>query len=135
MKHLKVHVNKVDDDSVFVSGKVGNGNYEFYAKVEDEPSKDGINEGRVVKLTIKKGNVNVESHDEEYWDNVIINYDRAWFVKPEDPTSTEVYFVVLDELEQLESYDERIYGGSLLGKVIGKTKDKLSGLRGSKNGA
>lgn len=135
LHHLKVYFDRVSDDSKWVSGYIGNKEFQFYAKVEDEACAEGINGGRVVKLTIKKGEVKVDHHDEKYWDNVIVNYDRAWNVNPNNPTATEVYFVILDELEEIPPYEERIYGGSALGKVIGKAKEKLSGLRGSRNGA
>ena len=46
------------------------GKYDFAAKVYDIPSDSGINQGRVSKLTIKKGS------------RIVASYDRGWDKKP-----------------------------------------------------
>lgn len=45
------------------------------AKVYDEPSCYGINEGRVSKLVI--GKTNVRNHNENFFDQMCFNYDRG----------------------------------------------------------
>ena len=44
--------------------------YEYYAKVYDESSINGINEGRISKLTVSKNGEEIAS------------YDRGWDVEP-----------------------------------------------------
>lgn len=123
MKHLKVFINPVEDDSMYVSGKVGNGTYEFYAKVFDEPSEYGIDGGRISKLTIVAGSINDDP--EELWNKVIVNYDRGWDIKPSNSKHMEIFHAILDELERLPSYEERIYNGSKIKKIAHKTKNKI----------
>jgi hypothetical protein len=61
-----------------------------------------------------------------FWLGVVANYDRDWIIKPTGPEATEVFYVILDELEKIPKYDERIYCGSKIKKAIGKTKKALS---------
>lgn len=66
--------------------------YTYEAKVFDDPSDYGINDGRVSKLWIK--NVSTK--------NVVCNYDRGWDIKPSDAPSKVVYKYVVDYLEKSE---------------------------------
>lgn len=59
--------------------------YTFMAKISDEPSEFGIDEGKVFKLSIVR-----KGEDEE-----IVVYDRGWEVYPEDNDVEEVIDVVL----------------------------------------
>ncbi|SHK92020.1 DUF7678 domain-containing protein [Desulforamulus aeronauticus] len=52
--------------------------YDFEAKVYDHPSTNGIDGGRISKLTIKRGG------------EIIAHYDRGWDVKPESKGRREV---------------------------------------------
>lgn len=75
--------------SAWVQGTAGN--YTFYAKLFDEPSCYGINEGRVSKLEIRRASGKVSK--------CILNYDRGWDVLPETTESNKVFREVLDFLE------------------------------------
>ena len=56
----------------------------YWAKVYDEPSEYGINEGRISKLTVSINGVNV------------ICYDRGWDLEPaEDDKSAQVALAIL----------------------------------------
>ena len=73
-------------DGKWVEGIVNDGEYKFMAKVHNEGSKYGINEGRVSKLSIidKFG--------------YVMNYDRGWDIEL-DPAYQEVFDVVMEVLE------------------------------------
>lgn len=78
------------DNDVWITGwyvKDGKGYY-VNAKVYMEPSKYGINNGPVSKLSI---------YDEK--DNVILNYDRNWDVRPTSEYR-EVYMEILKAVKQ-----------------------------------
>lgn len=62
--------------------------FDFGAMVEREPSIDGINEGRVCRLSIAKG-------PEE-----LLMYDRGWYVTVPD-SCRRVYEQVIKALEEL----------------------------------
>lgn len=126
MRHLTVHIDKVEDDSPWVTGYVGDGTYEFYAKVEDEKHKLGVEKGRVIKLVIRKGEVKDQIDEEEFWKDVVANYDRCWIIKPINAAATEVFYAVLDELEKIPVYKKRIYNGSVIKKVVSKTKSAFN---------
>lgn len=123
MRHLQVNINSIEDDSHWVTGSIGDGMYEFYAKLEDEEVKYGIDNGRTIKLVIRKGEVENQINESEFWEKVVVNYDRKWIIKPQGSASTEIFYAVLDELEKISPYKERIYGGSLINKIIAKTKN------------
>ena len=56
----------------------------FWAKVYDEVSEYGIDEGRISKLTVKIDGVTV------------INYDRGWDIKPdEDDEVAQIALAIL----------------------------------------
>lgn len=88
MRTLKI--TKVD--GLWVSGVVDNGDYGFQAKVFDEGSIYGINEGRVSKLSIWEGEWQGLSH-------CFVNYDRGWDIEPNTETHKEVYQAVIQFLE------------------------------------
>ena len=62
--------------------KIGKSSYRYCAKVYDEGSEWGINEGRVSKLWISKDG------------KTVCNYDRGWDIKPTDP-DTELALEIL----------------------------------------
>ena len=77
---VKVYYNTVNDCG-WTAGRIetlsGAGHYETYiyefsAKVYDLPSKYGINEGRISKLSVKDMRTDVE----------IVGYDREWYLEP-----------------------------------------------------
>lgn len=71
----------------WVKGEVGE--YIFSAKLFDEGSKFGINNGRVSKLSIIKKGSN--------WSNgCILNYDRGWDIEP-----TEEYIECFNSVMEL----------------------------------
>ena len=72
----------------WIKGEVTTGNgtvYTFCAKVFDEGSEYGINEGRISKLEIRLG---------KEW---LVNYDRGWDVRPKDAETKAVYKRLLNE--------------------------------------
>lgn len=75
-------------DSAWVTGECDN-LYHYEAKVFLEPSKYGINEGRVSKLIIQ-----------DLRGKEVVIYDRCWVIKP----TVEVYEVfraIYREMEEL----------------------------------
>lgn len=62
--------------------KVGNSWFHYWYKVFDEPSRFGIDEGRISKLMLKRK------------DEIVCNYDRGWDIKPVD-TDTEMALQIL----------------------------------------
>ena len=77
---VKVYYNTVDDYG-WTAGRIETLSgvdhyesyiYEFEAKVYDLPSKYGINEGRISKLSVKDMRTDVE----------IVGYDREWYLEP-----------------------------------------------------
>lgn len=67
--------------------------YEFCAKVFDEKSEFGINNGRVSKLNIR------------YHSSPIVNYDRGWDLRP-DNSCKPIYKAVMAELKRLPKIGE-----------------------------
>lgn len=64
--------------------------YDFQLKLCNKPSKYGIDEGKVIKLTIR----NAKNYD------LIANYDRGWDVKPEG-TDKNVFATIFAYLSKL----------------------------------
>jgi hypothetical protein len=62
--------------------------FDFGAMVESEPSIDGINEGRVCRLSIANGS------------NELLMYDRGWYVTVPD-SCRRIYEQVVRALEEL----------------------------------
>ena len=62
-------------DDLWMRGRILTeyGDYEFTAKVYDEGSGYGINNGRVSKLELK-----------DFEGNIVVNYDRGWDIYPSD---------------------------------------------------
>ena len=73
---------------VWVSGSVGG--YAYEASVYDEPSRFGINEGRVSKLWVWTA----DRQDE------LLAYDRGWDKEPSE-AHRELYEALLNHLETL----------------------------------
>ena len=63
-------------DTNWYQGEVGY--YSWEGKIFDDPSQFGINNGRVSKLKIKKGN------------KVVVNYDRGWDIPVDEDTAKVV---------------------------------------------
>jgi hypothetical protein len=81
-------------DSNWVSGTVGE--YTFEAKLFDDPSTYGINNGRISKLSIYNDQKRIENRD--FFAACIVNYDRGWDIKP-TKESRPYYKAVLKLLE------------------------------------
>nr|DAS04075.1 MAG TPA: hypothetical protein [Caudoviricetes sp.] len=64
--------------------KVENQNVSYSMKVFEEPSKYGINGGRISKLTLKANK------------RVIANYDRGWDIMPTGKLANEALEMILD---------------------------------------
>ena len=62
--------------------KVNGSWFHYWLKVFDEPSRFGINEGRISKLMLKRKG------------EVVCNYDRDWDIKPVDE-DTEIALQIL----------------------------------------
>ena len=62
----------------WVSGYVGS--YEFSAFILKQPSKSGIDKGRVSKLAIWDPAIRKTTHS--FIGSCIVNYDRGWDIKP-----------------------------------------------------
>lgn len=67
------------------SVKAGNHIYHYWAKVYDTPSKYGINNGRISKLTVKRQG------------RIIINYDRGWDVRPYTQEEHAILWIILND--------------------------------------
>lgn len=90
---MKIHFTEFPMDSNWVKGTVHDGLYSFEAKLFDENSTYGIDDGKVSKLSISYGS---------RWtgfDNCFVNYDRGWDIEPETEEEHDVFIAVLDFLE------------------------------------
>ena len=67
--------------------RLGSYAFDFEAKVFEEGSQFGINEGRVSKLCISEQNENV----------CLVSYDRGWDLKPQDRLSEILLSIILRE--------------------------------------
>lgn len=66
--------------------------FKYEAKVFEESSQFGINDGRVSKLQIVK-----YTRDNPWtWENTVINYDRGWDIEPRDEVAERALKYVLD---------------------------------------
>ena len=70
--------------------------YGFQAKVYNEGSKFGINQGRVSKLAVWKN----DPEHKGFYRETIANYDRGWDVQPTDEAAKEVLQRIVDGLEE-----------------------------------
>ena len=75
---LKAEFTKFDNSSNWVDGVVGP--YHFQAKLFDNPSRFGIKNGRVSKLSIWDQKVRENKRD--FLKACVMNYDRGWDKKP-----------------------------------------------------
>lgn len=82
-----------ESNSNWVEGTIGN--LKFQAKLFDEGSKFGINNGRVSKLSIYNDNLR---HKIGFHNACVINYDRGWDIEVKDGYN-EHYNAVMDLLE------------------------------------
>ena len=73
----------------WVSGKCGD--YTYEAKVYDNGSKFGINNGRVSKMTMYDKN-----------DNWVMNYDRGWDIEPDEDV-VDCYANIMEVLENYKN--------------------------------
>lgn len=64
--------------------KVENQNVSYSIKVFEEPSRYGINQGKISKLTLKNNN------------KIIANYDRGWDIMPTSELASEALEMILD---------------------------------------
>jgi len=71
----------------------------FEAKVYNEGSKYGVNNGRVSKLMVWE----IGFSGEKY---ISINYDRGWDRYPEHETNRQLLVKILECLEGMEKYEE-----------------------------
>jgi hypothetical protein len=106
---IKVNITK-DERRVdgWVSGEA-TGEIWFCAKAFDEGSVFGINKGCVSKLDIRRGG------------EIIVNYDRGWDIRPQDPEVRAVYKRIMTALNALNKVFE-----------IDKPKDSLAKIEGNK---
>ena len=74
------------------------GKYSFEAKVYDDPSTFGINEGRISKLTVWDDAKYQKTH--KLFAACIMNYDRDWDVKPKAAHSAMIDALIA-KLERL----------------------------------
>ena len=76
-------LNGWKEGTIGVNGEV----FHYWVKVYEEPSRFGIDEGRISKLMLKRGG------------KVVCNYDRGWDVKPDenDPVVMVAYSILLND--------------------------------------
>ncbi len=78
-------------NSYWIKGTIGT--YIFDAKVYNEPSQFGINNGRVSKLSIRDKYKNPQ-------EACVTGFDRGWFLKPNTEKEQHIFKTVLDYLEK-----------------------------------
>ena len=105
-KHLIRITSDMRKATGWVSGTV-DGNITFEAKVFDNPSVFGIDDGRISKLSIRNAN-------EEF-----VNYDRGWDIEPSMPEHRKIYEAVVSTLNDLDMVHNRDNGSQ------GRLHDKL----------
>jgi hypothetical protein len=69
------------------------GKYTFQAKVYDEPSTFGINDGRVSKLMV--WDEVVRQKESNIFTASIINYDRGWDIEPKTDEAKGILETIL----------------------------------------
>lgn len=92
---MKPYFTKFEKGQNWVHGKVDK--YDFEAKLFDEGSTFGINNGRVSKLSIFDNVIRHEKRD--FFRSCIVNYDRGWDIEPENQDHYEVFMSVMEFLE------------------------------------
>jgi hypothetical protein len=111
---LKVAITK---DSRKLNGWVQGettGGYRFQAKVFDNGSEYGIDNGRVSKLEIRWAD-----------GGILVNYDRGWDVKPRTPEVKAAYDRVMAALNALDKVTEVEKPKDFLAKIA-ENKQKVS---------
>lgn len=63
--------------------KIQNSIFHYWVKVYDEPSRFGIDGGRISKLMLKRKN------------EIVCNYDRGWDIKPVDRDTESALQILL----------------------------------------
>ena len=63
--------------------KIQNSVFHYWVKVYDEPSRFGIDGGRISKLMLKRKN------------EIVCNYDRGWDIKPVDGDTESALQILL----------------------------------------
>lgn len=91
--NMEIAFLEIKEETNWVKGIVDDGEYTFVAKIYDEGSMYGIEEGRVSKLEIYRGK------ETEEFEEIVVSYDRGWDVEPTTDEDFEVYKEVLDFLE------------------------------------
>ena len=98
-QHAPIHpwvqgtLKETTSDRTFVASSYG-----FLAKVFDEGSKFGINNGRISKLSVWKNEL--ECKGKNYNRRTIAHYDRGWDMYLESSTEKEVLRLIIDGLEK-----------------------------------
>lgn len=104
---MKVKFTKFDNTDNWVKGKCGK--YNFEAKLYDEVSCYGIDDGRVSKLSIWDEKVRKRKDCRGFIDACVVNYDRGWDIEPNDDV-VEIYAAIMETLEsspkRFEGIDE-----------------------------
>ena len=62
----------------------------YWMKRYKEPSKFGIDGGRISKLTLKIG------------DEIVANYDRGWDIRPRNEIAEKVLYILVHEIDWRE---------------------------------
>lgn len=89
MQMPEIVITQPQDEIGWVNGRFGK--YSFDAKVYRVPSKYGINEGCVSKLSIRR----------QPGGRDVVNYDRGWDIRPEGDEITEAFGKILAFLEAM----------------------------------
>jgi len=92
---MKAEFTKFHTGDNWVKGIVGD--YTFSAKLFDEGSVFGINDGRVSKLMI--WDEDIRQKEQNIFKGCIVNYDRGWDIEPVTDEQAEIFNTVLDLLE------------------------------------
>jgi hypothetical protein len=89
---VKAEFTRFDNSTNWVDGIVDK--YRFQAKLFDEGSTFGINDGRVSKLMIWDEAVRQQAQN--IFEGCIVNYDRGWDIEPQP--EHKIYFNAVMEL-------------------------------------
>ena len=93
---MKAEFTEFASDTNWVSGTIGN--FNFNAKLFDNESTFGIQNGRVSKLSI--WNQKTRLITGSFFDACIVNYDRGWDIEPSNQTvALTIFDAVMDLLE------------------------------------
>ena len=104
-KRIRVVITNDERKIDFWLKGTATGGYRFCAKIFDEGSIHGIDNGRVSKLEIRNDG------------KILVNYDRGWDVKPNTPEVEAVYKRIMAKLNALDKVFEADKPKDLLGKI------------------